>query len=102
MTSSAFHKLLTLVKYDQEEAVSPPSVGVVDRLQIDTQTPFVPYKRTILEEIPEDILPSKGESSNVPSVEQGIIEPSPDQSLNNNVQEEATTSPNTAENVQKE
>ncbi|EZA48098.1 hypothetical protein DMN91_006474 [Ooceraea biroi] len=98
MTSSAFHALLTLVKYDQEETVSrqEPSSGVA-QVQLGMQTPFVSYKKSVLEEIPEDILPTKDESSAVvPSVDQGIIEP-PETRSQDNAPEEATISSGTTD-----
>lgn len=57
---------------------------------LDTQTPFVPYKKTILEEIPEDILPSTDEFSTTSSADEApltIIEPPPDQSQDNKTNE---------------
>lgn len=90
MTSSAFQKLCTLVKYDQylvdqseripQQERIPPSSEIAQFL--DMQTPFVSYKKSILEEIPEDILPSKDEFS-TSSAEKGIIE-SPQNQLQNN------------------
>lgn len=90
MTSSAFQKLCTLVKCDQylidqseripQQERIPPSSEITQFL--DMQTPFVPYKKNILEEIPEDILPQKDEFS-ISSVEKGIIE-SPQNQLQNN------------------
>lgn len=79
MTSSAFHKLCALVKCDQQETIQQESPPRVAQLQLDMQTPFVPYKSSILEEIPQDILPLK-EFSAVSSTDKGIIEPAQDQS----------------------
>lgn len=47
---------------------------------LDTQTPFVSYKRTILEDLPEDILK---EISPTSLADEGIIEPPPYQSPDN-------------------
>ncbi|GAB1864248.1 hypothetical protein CAJAP_05327 [Camponotus japonicus] len=94
MTSSAFQKLCALVKRDQylvdqseripQQERIPPSPELPQFL--DMQTPFVPYKRSILEEIPEDILLSKNEFSTL-SAEKGIIESPQNQSQNNSSME---------------
>lgn len=94
MTSSAFQKLCALVKRDQylvdqseripQQERIPPSPELPQFL--DVQTPFVPYKRSILEEIPEDILLSKNEFS-TSSAEKGIIESPQNQSQNNSSME---------------
>lgn len=91
MTSSAFHKLCNLVKYDQEQETTPQQESLeVAQLQLDTQTPFIPYKSSILEEIPQDILCSKDEFSAGPSTDKGIIEPAQPQSQDSNLMEEST------------
>ncbi|XP_011875448.1 PREDICTED: uncharacterized protein LOC105566220 [Vollenhovia emeryi] len=92
MTASAFHKLCTLVKCDQPQETTPqqePSAGVA-QLQLDMQTPFVPYASSVLEEIPQDILPLKGERSAVSPTDKGIIEPAQNQSRDNSSMEETT------------
>lgn len=66
-------------KIPQQERI-PPSPEIPQFL--DVQTPFVPYKRSILEEIPEDILSSINKFS-TSSAEKGIIE-SPQNQLQNN------------------
>jgi len=91
MTSSAFHKLCTLVKSDQQQETTLQQEPLVAQLQLDMQTPFVPYKSSILEEIPQDILSSKDEFSAVSSVEKGIIEPAQDRSQNNSLMEQSIT-----------
>lgn len=75
MTASAFHELCALVKCKQQEATSRQ-----EQVQLDMQTPFVPYKRSILEEISEDAPLSKDESSIKSSIDERIIEPLQDQS----------------------
>jgi len=65
---------------------------LVAQLQLNMQTPLVPYKSSILEEIPQDILSSKDEFSAVSSVEKGIIEPAQDRSQNNSLMEQSITS----------
>lgn len=97
MTSSVFHKLLNVLKCDEKEIIAPTApidqqepLTSVYPLQLDMQTPFVPYKRTILEEIPEELLPPKDESSAVPSTDLGIIEPP---QLQDNKMEETRISP---------
>ncbi|XP_029672663.1 uncharacterized protein LOC115241176 [Formica exsecta] len=98
LTSSAFQKLCALVKCDQylvdqlERIPQREGISTSPEMPqfLDTQTPFVPYKKTILEEIPEDILPSKDEFSTTSSADEaplGIIEPPPDQSQDNKTNE---------------
>ncbi|CAL1688132.1 unnamed protein product [Lasius platythorax] len=102
MTSSAFQKLCTLVKCDQylidqsegtpQRERIPPSPELAQLL--DTQTPFVPYKKSVLEEIPEDILPSKDEFSITLSADENIIEPQQNQSQDNSSMKESTACKN--------
>ncbi|XP_018397090.1 PREDICTED: uncharacterized protein LOC108775278 [Cyphomyrmex costatus] len=82
MTSLAFHKLCTLVKCDQQQEATPQQEPRA-QLQLDTQTPFVPYKTSILEEIPQDFRPLKDEFSAILSADKGIIEPAQNQSRDN-------------------
>lgn len=90
MTSSAFHKLCTLIKCDQQETIQQESSPRVAQLQLDMQTPFVPYKSSILEEIPQSILPLKEDFSAVSSADKGIIEPAQDQLQDNSSMGEST------------
>ncbi|XP_012521892.1 uncharacterized protein LOC105828207 [Monomorium pharaonis] len=86
MTSSAFHKLCTLVKCNNQQLETAPQQEPslrVAQLQLDVQTPFVLYKSSILEEIPQDILSSKDEFSAVTLADKGIIEPAQDQLQDN-------------------
>ncbi|XP_018046734.1 PREDICTED: uncharacterized protein LOC108686136 [Atta colombica] len=79
MTSSAFHKLYILVKCDQQKTTLQPSA----QLQLNMQTPFVPYRSNILEEIPQDIRSLKNESSAIADnllADNFIIEPAQNQS----------------------
>lgn len=93
MTSSAFHKLCTLVKNNQQQEIpqQEPSLEIA-QLQLDMQTPFVPYKESILEEIPKEPLSStlKDKFSAVSSADKGIIEPIQNQSQDSNLMEEST------------
>ncbi|KYQ58588.1 hypothetical protein ALC60_02233 [Trachymyrmex zeteki] len=84
MTSSAFHKLCTLVKCDQQQETTLQQEPFT-QLQLDMQTPFVPYKSSILEEIPQDIWPLKDEFSAILSADKGIIEPAQNQSQGNSL-----------------
>ncbi|KAL6442411.1 hypothetical protein ACFW04_002565 [Cataglyphis niger] len=93
LTSSAFQKLYALVKCDQylvgrdqlEEVPQRERISPLPEMPqlLDTQTPFVPYKRTILEDLPEDILKEISPISPSALAEEGIIEPPLDQSHNN-------------------
>jgi len=87
--SSAFHKLLSLVKCDREETREP----IVTHLQLEITTPFVPYKRSVIEEIPKELVPVEDEPPT--QIVQGIIEPPQDEMQNNNATEEITISSNT-------
>lgn len=104
MTSSAFHKLCTLVKYDQQqETILRQELPGVAQLQLDMQTPFVPYKSSILEEIPQSFLPLKSEfPSVVSSVDKGIIEPAQDQFQDNDSMKESTARKDTINTVEYE
>ncbi|XP_025074643.1 uncharacterized protein LOC105429436 [Pogonomyrmex barbatus] len=91
MTFLVFHKLRILVNYDQwpsdQQEIKPqipqevPSLKIA-QLQLNTQTPFVPYKNSVLEEIPRGILHLniKSDFLIVSTIEKGIIEPLQDQS----------------------
>jgi len=81
MTSSAFHKLWILVKCDQEEIMEPMNVT---QIQLEMTTPFVPYKRSILEEVPVLVV----EDEPITQIVQGIIEPPQDEVQDNNAIEE--------------
>lgn len=100
MTSSAFHKLCTLVKNDQQQetiAQQEPLLEIA-QLQLDIQTPFVPYKESVYEEIPKELLSAlKDEFSAVSSVDKGIIEPVQDQSQDSNSMEESTARKDTVD-----
>ncbi|KYN16741.1 hypothetical protein ALC57_10938 [Trachymyrmex cornetzi] len=87
MTSSAFHKLCILVKCDQQQETTLQQERLA-QLQLDMQTPFVPYKSSILEEIPQDIRFLKDEFSVILS-DNGIIEPAQNQSQDNSLMEES-------------
>ncbi|XP_011697470.1 PREDICTED: uncharacterized protein LOC105455674 [Wasmannia auropunctata] len=100
MTSSAFHKLCTLVNCNQQqETISQQESLGAAQLQLDMQTPFVPYKSSVLEEIPQDILPLKDEFSAVSSANNGIIEPTQDQSQDNSLIEESTARKDTTDSA---
>lgn len=57
MTSSVFRKLYTLAKCDQQEVIAQqePSLPIAP-VQLSMQTPILPYKKSVLEEIPRYIL----------------------------------------------
>ncbi|KAL0113980.1 hypothetical protein PUN28_011354 [Cardiocondyla obscurior] len=88
MTSSTFHKLCTLVKYDlvtTQQDSSPITV------QLDMQIPFIPYKNSILEEIPQDILLLKDQVCTALLEDKGIIEPTQNEQQDNSSIGESTT-----------
>lgn len=92
MTSSAVHKLYRHVKCDQQQETTrqeKPS-SKVTQLQLDMETPFVPYKYSVLEELPPGFLPVKDKFSAVSLVDKGIIEPAQNQSQDNSSTEEST------------
>lgn len=101
MTSSAFHKLYTHIKCDQQQetTVQEESLSKVAQLQLNMETPFVPYKYSVLEEIPHGFLPVKDQFSNVSSVDKGIIEPAQNQSQNNSSVEESPAPKDTIDTV---
>lgn len=108
MTSSAFHNLYTLVKCDQqqettlqEEPSKKEEPSKIVQLQLDMETPFVPYKYSVLEEIPPGFLPVKDKFSGVfsSSVDKGIIEPTQNQSQDNSSTEESTIPEDTIDTV---
>ncbi|XP_014469166.1 PREDICTED: uncharacterized protein LOC106741550 [Dinoponera quadriceps] len=100
MTCSVYHKLHELVKCDQEEAIKTIAIPSqeplqalkqkVAPLQINLRAPFVPYKRSVLEEI--TIYPfMENESIAGPSIGPSIgckkiIEPLQDHSHDNNME----------------
>lgn len=101
MTSSAFQKLYALVKCNQYLIDQSERIPQQERITLspemaqllDMQTPFVSYKKSVLEEIPEDILRSKDKFSTTSSANYDIdpvIEPLQDQSQDNNSMEEST------------
>lgn len=88
MTSSVFHKLCTHVKSDEAKC---DKANPRKTLSVNMQTPFIPYKRCVLEELPEEIRPSKTEFPASSSAYKGIIEPFEDQSEDNSSTEVSTT-----------
>ena len=96
MTSSAFHKLYILVKCDQQQKKTLQQEPLAHhmetpQLQLDIETPFVPYRSSILEEIPEDIrgYSLKDEYFATLSADDRIIEPAQNQSEDNSLMEES-------------
>jgi len=64
----------------------------VTQIQLEMTTPFVPYKTSILEEIPKELEVVEDELST--QIVQGIIEPPQDEVQDNNAIEETTISSN--------
>lgn len=95
MTSAAFRKLYTLAKCDQQEVISQqePLLEIAP-VQLNVQTPVLPYKESVLEEIPKYILHSENEHVTASSTDERIIEPLQEESQDNILTKESSASKN--------
>nr|XP_012219524.1 PREDICTED: uncharacterized protein LOC105670547 isoform X1 [Linepithema humile] len=95
MTSSAFRKLYTLVKCDQQEVISQQEPLLeISPVQLNMQTSFLPYKRTVLEEIPKYIQHSEDEHATASSTNERIIEPLQEESQDDDLMKKSSSCKN--------